>query len=141
MRDGPEDEFGEKRHHVARGEVFAGFLVVLLVEPPDQLLEQRPHRVVVQGGQPDSAVGIKNRGRGEVDAVVQELLNQAAQNVGIHKGLDLVTELELVQDLLDVWGEAVQVRLEVGLSCLDLGTRLEVAERVGRRVKNAWPDA
>ena len=35
-------------HGVPRREVFAGLLVVLFVETPDQLLEDRPHTVVVE---------------------------------------------------------------------------------------------
>ncbi len=55
--------------------MLAGLLVVLLVEAPDQLLEDRAHPVVVETRYPDRAVGAQDGLRAEVDAVVQELLD------------------------------------------------------------------
>jgi len=48
VRDGLEDEPRHDCHGVARGEVLARLLVVLLVEAPDKLLEDRAHAVVVE---------------------------------------------------------------------------------------------
>ena len=132
---GRKTQLGHQLHHVARGEVFAGLLVVFLVEAPDQLFEECPHGVIVQGGQPHPAVGVEDGGGGKVDGVVQELLDHAAENVGVYECLDLVAELELFEYLLDVGREAVQVRLEVGPELLHLGAGLEAAERVGGRVE------
>ena len=42
-----EYEAGHKLHHVPGSEVLTGLLVVLLVEAPDELFEDRAHAVVV----------------------------------------------------------------------------------------------
>ena len=65
--DGQEDEAGHELHHVPRSEVFPGLLVVLLVEAPDELFEDRAHAVVVQAVQPHGAVGVQDGARAEVD--------------------------------------------------------------------------
>jgi len=94
--------------------VLARLLVVLLVELPDQLFEDRPHRVVIQGGQSLPAIGIRDGRRTQVDRGVEELLDEASQDVRVHELGDLVPEAELIEDLLHVGREAVQVGLEVG---------------------------
>ena len=43
-----------------------GFLIVLLVEAPDQFLEDGAHGVVVQAGMADGSVEIQDRFRTEV---------------------------------------------------------------------------
>ena len=48
--DRQEDQVGHQLHRVARRPVLAGFLVVLLVEAADELLEDRAHGVVVEAG-------------------------------------------------------------------------------------------
>jgi hypothetical protein len=48
IRDGHEDELCHEFYGVARRPVFAGFLVVRLIEPADEFLEDCPHRVVVE---------------------------------------------------------------------------------------------
>ena len=58
--DREEDELRHELNGVARGEMLARLLVVLLVEAPDQLLEDRPHAVVVEPGMPDRAVGVQD---------------------------------------------------------------------------------
>jgi hypothetical protein len=55
-------------------------------------------------------------------------------DIRLDEGGDLVTELELVEDLLNVWGEAVEVSFEVRPELLLFGARLEVAERERRHV-------
>ena len=47
---GQEDQVRHEVHGVARCEVLARLLVVLLVEAPDQFLEDRAHAVVVEAG-------------------------------------------------------------------------------------------
>ena len=64
-------------------EVLAGLFVVLFVEAADQLLEDRAHGVVVEAGQPDVAAPVEHRVGAEVDVVGEELLDQAAEDVGI----------------------------------------------------------
>ena len=125
---GQEDQLRHERHGVARGEVLARLLVVLLVEAPDQLLEDRAHAVVVEPGMPDRAVGVEHRIRTQVDFGRGELLDQRAQGVGLGEARDLVAELEVLEDVLDAGGEAVEVVLEVGLQLLAAGAGAEVVE-------------
>ena len=107
--DGQEDQVGHELHHVAGGEVLARLLVVLFVEAADQFLEDRAHGVVVERGETLGAVRVQHRLRAEVDRVVEELLDQAAEDVGLDQGGNLVAELELVEDFLDVGRKAVEV--------------------------------
>ena len=116
--DGQEDELRHQPHGVARRPVLARLLVVLLVEAADQLLEDRAHAVVVEAGMPDRAVGVLHRGGAEVDVGRGELFDQRAQGVGLREARDLVAELEVLQDVLHVRGEAVEVGLEVGRELL-----------------------
>ena len=120
--DGQKDQVRHQSHGVARGPVLARLLVVLLVELADQLLEDRPHRVVVDAG------------RREVDVGVEELVDQRADGIGLRQRLELVAELEVVEDVLDVGREAVEVVLEVGEQLLLAAARLEVAQRELRGV-------
>ena len=81
-----EDEVRHELHHVARGEVFARLLVVLLVEPPDELLEDGAHRVVVEPLEPDGAVPVRDWPGTQVYGVIKELLNEVAERVGLDQG-------------------------------------------------------
>ena len=74
------------------------------------------------------AVHVLHRLGAEVDAVVEELLDQVAEDVGLDQGRDLVAELELVEDLLDVGRKAVQIRFEIGLEPVSY-THLDVYKR------------
>ena len=62
-----EDEARHELHDVARREVLAGLLVVLLVEAPDELFEDRAHPVVVEPRQPHRAIPVQDRSGAEVD--------------------------------------------------------------------------
>ena len=128
LGDGQEDELRHQPHRVARRPVLARLLVVLLVEAPDQLLEDRAHAVVVEAGMPDGAVGVLDRGGAEVDVGRRELLDQRAQGVGLREPLDLIAELEVLEDVLDIGGEAVEIGLEVGLELLSAGPGPQVAQ-------------
>jgi hypothetical protein len=90
-----------------RREVLSGFLVVLFVEAPNQLLEHRAHAVVVQARKTHAPVLVQNVLGRQVDLGVHEVADQVAQDVGFHQRLDLVVELELGQDLAHVRGEAI----------------------------------
>ena len=125
---GQEDQLRHELHGVARGEVLAGLLVVLLVEAPDQLLEDRAHAVVVERGMPDRAVGVDHRSRTQVDVGRGELFDQGTQGVGLGEARDLVAELEVLEDVLDSRREAVEVVLEVGSELLAAGAGTEVVE-------------
>ena len=107
--------------------MLAGLLVVLFVEAADQFLEDRAHAVVVQTGQANVPVLVEDRVGAEVDVFVGELLDEAAENVGLHERRDLIAELEFIQDLLDVRREAVKIGLKVGSELLLLRTGAEVA--------------
>ena len=131
---GQEDQVRHQLDGIARRPVLAGLLVVLLVEPADQLLEDRAHGVVVEAGMLDRAVAVQDRVRAEVDRRVEELLDQRAERVGLGEARDLVAELEVLEDVLDVRREAVEVGLEVGLELLLAGAGTQVAQREVRGV-------
>ena len=61
----------------------------------------------------------------EVDVGSRELLDQRAEGVGLRKARDLVAELEVVEDVLHIRGEAIEVGLEVRLELLLAGAGLE----------------
>ena len=126
--DGQEDELRHQGHGVARGPVLARLLVVLLVEAPDQLLEDRAHAVVVEAGVPDRAVGVVHGGRAQVDVGGGQLLDQRAQGVGPGKPRYLVAELEVFEDVLHAGREPVEPGAEVGLELLAVGAGAQVAQ-------------
>jgi len=101
--------------------VLAGLLVVLLVEAPDEFLEDRPHGVVVEARLFHRAVAVDDWVRAEVDVGRQELLDERAEGIRLRELRELIPELELLQDVLHVRGEAVQIRLEVGFKLLLAG--------------------
>ena len=107
--------------------MLARLLVVLLVETADQLLEDRPHPVVIQAGLFDRPVAMEDRTGTQVHVRREELLDQRAEGVGLGQAGDLVPELELLQNVLDVRREAVEIRLEVGLELLLTGAGLQIA--------------
>ena len=83
--------------------MLARLLVVLLVEAPDQLLEDRAHDLVVEPGMPDRAIGVHHRIGAKVDVWRRELLDQRTQGVGLGKLGNQVAELEVVEDVLGRW--------------------------------------
>ena len=105
-------------HDVARREVLAGVLVERLVELPDQLLEDRPHRGVVD------LVGV------EVD--VLEALQHLEEQPGLVELADGVVEVELLQHLAHVRAEAGDVVAQVGGEVRRVGE--ELVEVVARGV-------
>ena len=102
VRDRQEDQLRHQLHGVARRPVLARFLVVLLVEAADQLLEHRAHGVIVEARVLDRAVPVLHRIRAQVDVRREELLDQRAECVGLREAGDLVAEFELLEDVLDV---------------------------------------
>src|SRR5690606_5949572 len=80
------------------------------------------------------AILVEDRVGAEVDVGGGELLDQAAEDVGLDERGNLVAELELVEDLLDVGRETVKVSLEVGPELLLLGAGPQVAKRERRDV-------
>ena len=129
-----KDEVGHQFDGVARREVLSGFLVVFLVESPDQLLENHAHGVVVQPRQTNRAIIIQNRIRAEVDGGRNKLLNDRAEDVGIDHSADLIPEFELVQNLLHVGRKAVEIGFEVALELLSLSAGFEVFQAEWRTI-------
>ena len=132
--DWHEYEMRHQPYHVARGEVLAGLFVVLLVEAPDELLEDRAHPVVVETFQAHGAVPVQDGPGAEIDRAVQELLKQRSEHVGFDQSGYLVVKPELLQDLLNVGRETVEVCLEVGPQLLLPTTGGQVAETERGRV-------
>ena len=132
--NGQEDQLRHELHGVAWRPVLAGFLVVLLVEAADQFLEDGAHAVVVESGVLDRTVAVEDRVGAQVDVRRDELLDEGAERVGLGESRDLVTELELLEDVLHVGREAVEVCFEVGLELLLAGSGAEVSQREPRGV-------
>ena len=126
--DGEEDQFRHQGYGVARGPVFARLLVVLLVEAPDQLLEDRAHAVVVEAGVPDRAVGVVHRSWAQVDVGGSQLFDQRAEGIGPRQPRDLIAELEVFEDVLDVGREPVEPSPEVGFELLAIGAGAQVTQ-------------
>ena len=109
--------------------MLAGFLVVLFVEAPDQLLEHGPHAVVVEARMFDRAIRVLHGIGTEIDVRRKKFLDQRSERVGFREPRDLVAEFEILEDVLDVRGEPVEVGFEVGLELLLAGSRLQIAQR------------
>ena len=110
-------------HHVARREVLAGVLVEGLVELADQLLEDRPHRRVVD------PVGV------QVD--VLEALQHLEEQPRLVELADGVVEVELLQHLAHVRAEPGDVVPQVRREVRRVGE--ELLEVVPRRVVEGEP--
>ena len=95
-----KDEVDHEADDFARGEVVAGCLVGLLGELADELFKDGAHGFVRDD------VGV------EID--LRELLGDEVEEVGLRQAGDLRGELEAVEDVFDVGGEAVEVASEVG---------------------------
>ena len=70
--------------------------------------------MVVEARIPDRVVSVLYRGWAEVDVRRGNLLDERTQGVGLREPRDLVTELEVLENVLYVGREAVEVGLEVG---------------------------
>ncbi|OPY18727.1 MAG: hypothetical protein A4E74_00377 [Syntrophus sp. PtaB.Bin075] len=97
-----ENQVSHELDHIAGREVLTGFFVVFFVEAADQLLEDGAHRVVVECWKQLVAVHVLHWFGTEIDAAVEELFDQVAEDVRLDQRGDLVAELELVENLLDV---------------------------------------
>ena len=89
--------------------------------------------MVVQAGQ------IAARPGAEVDIPADKLLDDRAENIGLDHGCDLVAKLELLQNLLDVGGEAVEIRFKVRLELLACRAAGQIAQAKGRRIAEGLP--
>ena len=77
--DGQEDEVGHEADGVTGRPVFAGFLVIFLVEFADQFFEHSSHRVVVHAGMLHRAIGIEGGIGAEIDLRIEELADERAE--------------------------------------------------------------
>jgi hypothetical protein len=106
----PSDgEVGHEADDIARGEVLTGLLVVLLVEAPEQLLEDGAHGVVVDAREAVLWLWM----RAEVDLGAGELLDEEAEALLAVEVLQVATDTEAIKDLAHVGREAVEVVDEV----------------------------
>jgi hypothetical protein len=60
--------------------------------------------------------------------MVEEFLDQCAQGVRLGEAGTLIAELEILQDLLHVGGEAVEIGFEIGAEPLLAGEGTQVAQ-------------
>ena len=114
--------------------MFAGFLVVLLVEPAEQVLEYGSHGVVVEARDPHCLVLVGNRIGAEIHCRGQEPLDQCVEHTATGEPGGLVSELELFEDVLDVGREPVEVGVEVVAELLLRGGASQVPKREWRCV-------
>ena len=105
-----EHQVHHQVHHVARREVLARVLVQRLVELPDQLLEDRAHR------------GVVDPVRVQVD--VLEALEHLEQQPRLVELADRVVEVELLQHLAHVRAEAGDVVAQVRRQVRRVGEEL-----------------
>ncbi len=75
---------------------------------------------------PDRTIAVLHRIGTQVYVGRGQLVNQRAQRIGLGEPRDLVTELEVLEDVLYVGREAVEVGLEVGPKLLLASARFEV---------------
>ena len=115
IRNRHKDKVGHQFHNITGRPVFAGFLVVLLVELTDQFLENRTHAVVVQAGMLEDGFLfiLINRIGTEVNIRGHELFNHRTENVRLNHGIDLIAELELLQNLLYIRRESVKICFKI----------------------------
>ncbi len=92
---GLQQQVDHEADDLARGEVVTRGLVGRLVEAPDQVLEHQPHGDVVHHA--GMQIDFRKFGDHQIEAV------------GLLHLLDLFLELEILEDLADVFGETVDV--------------------------------
>ncbi len=131
--DGQEHELGHEPDGIAGRPVLAGFLVVVFVEAADQLLEHRAHGMVVEAGL------VAHRGGAEVDVLIEEFLDELAEDIGFREAGDLIAKLEIGQDVLHIWRKAVEVGGKIVAERLLGGAGLEVAQEKGGGVVECLP--
>ena len=109
---GFKNEVRQQRNGIAGREVFARFLVVLLVEATQQLLKHGAHANVGHGGQHD-AIGVFHLLVRQVDARVGDFLDDGQESVVVGQFARLVVILEVLQNIAHILAEAVKVFDEI----------------------------
>ena len=120
----------QQRDGIARGEVLARLLVVLLVEAAQQFLKYRAHVDVGQGGQRET-VGVARLLVGEVDVRVGDFLNHREQAVVVGELAGFGVILKIPQHVAHILAVAVEVFDEVVVEQVVVvgGLRLQPIER------------
>ena len=130
IRNRHKDKVCHQLNNITGRPVFAGFLVVLLVELTDQFLENRTHAVVVQTGMLENGLFFVfvHRVRTEVNIRRYKFFNDCTEDICLDHSVDLIAELELLQDLLYIWRETIKICFKVRFQCLLLRTAGKVAQ-------------
>ena len=97
-----EHQASHELHSIAWRPVLSSLLIVFLVELSKQLLEDSPHPMVVEARMLLRTIDIQHRYRTEIDGRIKELLDQRAERVGFRQSWDLISEFEVLKDVLDV---------------------------------------
>ena len=113
VADRVEDQMRHQMDHLTRREVLPGFLIVLLVELADQLLEDIAHAEIRQTGHqiPVRVFGIVRR---QIDIRRDELFQHIEQHLLVRHVPHLFEQLEAGDDLLDVVAEPTEILLDIG---------------------------
>jgi hypothetical protein len=137
--DGQKHQVRHQLDRIAGRPVFAGLLVVVLVELADQFLENRAHGVVVHGREVHRPIAVEHRPGAEIDVRIEKLLDQRPQGIGFGKRGNLVVEFEVFEDVLDIGREAVEIVLEVLSKLLMAAPRPEIAQGEPGGVVEGFP--
>ena len=122
-----DSQLPQQTNIVTRCEVFTGFgHVVFLVELTEQFLEDGSHGVVVEAWQTFyhflCAIFfchfLHNRLNGEVDVLICELLKKRAKATCLSKVIHLLTELELINDVLNILRKPIEILNDIHLQTL-----------------------
>ena len=136
-------QLSEQTNIVTRCEVLTGFgHIVFLVELTEQFLEDGSHGVVVEAWQTFNhlpcaiLIGhfLHNRLHGEVDVLIRELLQKRTETICLCQVVHLLTELELVDDVLHVLRESIEILNDVHLQTLRVNLVLQRLHREGTGV-------
>lgn len=100
----------------------------LLIEHTDNFLEERTHRMVIESFQLFRSVLIQNRLIAKIDARIDKLLDKQTEPVLLREAGNLVTEVELIDDLLHIFGEAIKVINEVPSELLLIGSGFQISQ-------------
>ena len=130
IRNWHKDKVCHQLNNITGRPVFAGFLVVLLVELTDQFLKNRTHTMVVQTRMLENGLFfiLVHWVRTEVDVRRYKFFNDCAEDVCLDHSVDLIAELELLQDLLHIWRETIKICFKVRFQCLLLRTAGKVSQ-------------
>ena len=130
IRNRHKDKVSHQFNNITGRPVFAGFLIVLLVELTDQFLENRTHAVVVQTGMLEDGpfFVFVHRVWAEVDVRRYKFFNDCTEDICLDHGVNLIAELELLQNLLHIRRESVKICFKIRFQGLLFRTAGKVAQ-------------